>query len=545
MAKYRVDTDKGSYEVETADAAPVPGMEKLGGTPPGIPKIKGSQFPDGMRPGPNQVGRESNITDGGGGGNGPQIPAIVSRGLHQLARAIPSFSTSAKRGTSDLIEGTAKTLSPLAIPALVSAPIPVLGAAAVSTGAQQGGEYVAGRLGADEDTKRLVGNGLGLFGGFAGSRLPNTSPARFGSALWEAGKAGVKATPILGKAGKAFAQDLEKTAPDYVDPKVTRQAELTAQAGERAKARVQGTAEAKAKLKADAEAKIKADADAAKVADAEKARALAARVEATPGGPPEIPAQPPLPEVTPTPPADGRSPSGRLYGPREQQPLTPTPPPQRTALWQGNQSQPVAPPMTPQQPATGQLPSGRVPGTGEPAAAQPAPPVRTPLWQRSAPVPNAPIEMTPQQPPTPRAPRVVRDAPQQPAPQPSPPAVAPQPTPPAATPPVAAANGPSAPEGSAVIPPVAGRPNRYGDMGGKLGEQVARDAHAKDTAVAKYLTEIKVTQGQFRAADAAQKAKWAREANPKYKGYTDPDRIDDLANLLQPDAGPTLYQGKQ
>lgn len=398
--------------------------------------------------------------------------------------------------------------------------------------------------------------GAAITGGlYKGARAAAASPTgvRLAGAAKVGGGAALKATPMLGKGLKAAAAEFEKSSPDYVDPQIARQNELKTQTADRAKARVNAGAEAKAKLKADADAKLKADAEAARVAEETKRtdnrNALA--TEGRGAGAPRVANRgvatrgvgvPPQanPEITPMPPVDGKSFGGRLYGPREQQPLTPTPPPQRTALWQGNQSQPVAPQMTPQQRATGQLPSGRVPGTGEPAAAPPAPPVRTPLWQRSAPVPNAPIEMTPQQPPTPRAPRVVRDAPQQSAPQPAPPAVAPQPTHPAAV-----NGGPSAPEGSAVIPPVAGRPNRYGDMGGKLGEQVARDAHAKDTAVAKYLTEIKVTQGQFRAADAAQKAKWAREANPKYKGYTDPDRIDDLANLLQPDAGPTLYQGKQ
>lgn len=356
--------------------------------------------------------------------------------------------------------------------------------------------------------------GAAITGGlYKGARAAAASPT--GVRLAGAAKVGVgaalKATPMLGKGLKAAAAEFEKSSPDYVDPKIARQNELKTQTADRAKARVNAGAEAKAKLKAAADAKLKADAEAARVVEETKRtdnrNALA--TEGRGAGAPRVANRgvatrgvgvPPRanPEITPTPPVDGKSFGGRLYGAREQQPLTPT-----------------------------------------------TPPIRTPLWQRSAPVPNTPIEMTPQQPPTPRAPRVVRDAPQQPAPQAAPPAVAPQPTPPAATPPAAVNGGPSAPEGSAVIPPVAGRPNRYGDMGGKLGEQVARDAHAKDTAVAKYLTEIKVTQGQFRAADVAQKAKWAREANPKYKGYTDPDRIDDLANLLQPDAGPTLYQGKQ
>lgn len=366
--------------------------------------------------------------------------------------------------------------------------------------------------------------GAAITGGlYKGARAAAASPTgmRLAGAAKTGGTAALKATPMLGKGIKAAAADFEKSSPTYVDPKIARQAELKAQTADRATARVNAGAEAKAKLKSDAEAKLNADADAARVAEetkrTENRNALA--IEGRGAGAPRVAnrgvatrgvGMPPQanPEIAPTPPVDGKSFGGRLYGPREQQPLTPT-----------------------------------------------APPVRTALWQRSAPVPNAPIEMTPQQPPTPRAPRVVRDAPK---PALQAPVVAPQqaaapqpivPAPPVA-PPVAASSGPSAPEGSAVIPPVAGRPNRYGDMGGKLGEQVARDAHLKDTAVAKYLNDQKVTQGQFRAADPAQKARWAREANPKYKGYTDPDRIDDLANLLQPDApaapaGPTLYQGKK
>lgn len=582
MAKYRVETEDGkAYEVETEDSAQsatVPGMEKLGGSAPGAPKVPlpaalsatPSPGATSRRPTNQEVlgapakGMNAMLYGGEYSGRSrtsapsdeyrdPSFNIPVVSGMaegpsdivHGAAQMGADVSPTEKKngmtpqrnflqGGTRMLSGVAKTGSAMIPEAMAIAPTRTLfglGAGAVNAGLTYGGLKLAG---ADEDTANFGAATNGMLGGTAATSAGTPPPlGRMGEALWAGSKAVARATPMLGKGWKAASENFAKTAPDYVDPKVVAAAAKTPEA------RMRANAEARATVKAEGEAKLKADAEAKAVADKKRLTQTRAELAARGKGSDasratEIPAQPPLPDATATPPADGLSPSGRLYGPRPGAP--PTAPPTRTALWKGNQPSPAAPQMTPQQPATGQLPSGRIPGTGEPASAPPSPPARVPLWQRSAPVPNAPLQFTPQQPPVPQQPRMVvsRETPP----------VAPQPVAPA--PPVAA-SGPPAPEGSLVIPPAEGRPSRYANLGGKLGEQVARDAHAKDTAIAKYLTDQGVTQGQFRMADAAQKAKWAREANPKYKGYTDPDRIDDLANMLTPDApsGPALYKGNQ
>ena len=130
------------------------------GSPPGVPK---PPLPAGLT-GP-MAGEENSI---GGAGNEPGLPAIVNQGLHQLGHAIPAFANSWKRGASDVIEGTEKTLSPLAIPALLAAPATTIAGFAGGTGGGMAGRAMAKSAGASPETSDLIGDIAGIAGGGAG-----------------------------------------------------------------------------------------------------------------------------------------------------------------------------------------------------------------------------------------------------------------------------------------------------------------------------------------------------------------------------------------
>ncbi len=571
MAKYRVDTDKGSYMVETEDAPSVPGMEKLGGAPPSGPRValptelSRTSAPGSLSRKPtNQealgaptrgAGYDRTQTRGGGASDEYRDPSFEIPGISGQAQAIADVPTvtanigraptadESKRGQTRgnlaagniarAANGVMAAGTAMLPGAIAAAPARTL--VGVGTGAltKAGVDAVPVAKGY-EGYRDLAGDALALGTGMAASNFPGS---RLSSATQAGAKAAIKATPMIGKGVRAFAEDLAKTSPDYVDPKAVRQAELAAQTVERAKARVRATAEAKAKLKADAEVKAKADSDAKVAADKSKAARIGARVDATQGSTIPPTSTGPIPDVEPIP---GSLPSGRVPGTGEPNlPPLPEPPVPRVPLWQSLdvQATPSEPPAMAPPPSTRPtLPSGRVPGngTGEPPAMPPPAPPRASLYQKAMegrtpePIPEvAPPVAT--EPPRLRSGRIPGTGePKVSAPPIVQPAATVAPAPATQTP-----TGPSAPEGSLVVPPVEGRPSRYSNIGGKLGQQVADAAHAKDTAVAKHLASKGVTEEQFRAADDAQRAKWAREVNPKYKGYTDPERIDDLVRMLK------------
>lgn len=331
-------------------AAPsVPGMEKLGGSAPGIPKT-----PTGMAP----VGNEPNVTDGGGGGNGPQIPAIVNQGLHQLVRAVPSFSNSIKRGFSDLIEGGAKTAAPLAIPAAIAAPAVTLSGAVVGAGAQTGGEKLTTALGGSPDTARLVGDVAGAAGGMSTSPFRGIPMSRgFGAAV-DGLKAAVLEAPLIGKP-----------------------------------------------LRAGIDAMRHSFADAGGFTPRPAMRPIEDRTPIWQDNQP-APAPPPLVAQRP---AGGGLPSGRVPGTGEPNRAPQPAPFARSPIWdRGQVASNQEPFMPPQRPPAPVLPSGRVPGTGEPRTPPPTPPsTRIPIWQNNQPQISVP-EFTPQRPIAPQEPRPIQ-----------------------------------------------------------------------------------------------------------------------------------------
>ena len=103
--------------------------------------------------------------------------------------------------------------------------------------------------------------------------------------------------------------------------------------------------------------------------------------------------------------------------------------------------------------------------------------------------------------------------------------------------------GPSAAPGSVVLPPKEGVPNRYSEYASKEADNIRTAAHAKDTAVSTYLRNLGVDAEEFRAASEGQRQAWAKEVSKTYKGYSNPDRIEDLATMLTnepPDPGAIL-----
>lgn len=152
-----------------------------------------------------KAGEENSV---GGSGNEPGLPAIVNQGIHQIGRAVPAFANSVSRGTSNLVEGAAKTLSPLALAGAVAAPVATVGALAGSAAASAGGRAVAHRLGASPDTEQAVGDVAGLAGGGLG--------AKGGSMLQEA-------IPSTARAGENFQTAMKAAGPNPIDTTEARQ----------------------------------------------------------------------------------------------------------------------------------------------------------------------------------------------------------------------------------------------------------------------------------------------------------------------------------
>lgn len=111
-----------------------------------------------------KAGEENSV---GGSGNEPGLPAIVNQGIHQIGRSIPAFANSFARGASDLMEGAAKTASPLALAGAVAAPVATAGGIAGSYLGGKGGGALARAAHASPDTERAVSDVGSLAGGAA------------------------------------------------------------------------------------------------------------------------------------------------------------------------------------------------------------------------------------------------------------------------------------------------------------------------------------------------------------------------------------------
>lgn len=157
MAKtYEITLDNGKvYEIDVEDNAP-----------PSVPNP--------IRPGSSVLPGDLSTkweTNSGGSGNGPGLPSIVVKGIKKLLDAGPAFSNSPARGVSNTIEGLAETASPLAIPALIGAPIPTLLGGGLSALLGHGAQSAADSLHADPETSNAIGDVASLVGGGVGSKL--------------------------------------------------------------------------------------------------------------------------------------------------------------------------------------------------------------------------------------------------------------------------------------------------------------------------------------------------------------------------------------
>lgn len=170
MAKYRVDTDKGSYMVETEDApASVPGMEKLGGAAPPAPKMPGIGAGRDAKPIPADLDqnysapssfqnpRTGRIGTNRAPGNADPLTNFVDApvgGVSQMGEGVEQMSNPHPRpgntpgtmnpptptqqiagGASKVIRGAMKTSTPLLPGAIVAAPGAVIGGMVAGTGA--------------------------------------------------------------------------------------------------------------------------------------------------------------------------------------------------------------------------------------------------------------------------------------------------------------------------------------------------------------------------------------------------------------------------
>lgn len=186
MAKYRVTTDGGTYEVTTDEGAP-PSV----GNP--LTENK-SLIPQGLQPA-KEPDPWHHPTEG-----------LIGQGVSQVGQGIAALAQPDKqsryRGGSDIISGAGKALTPVAIgatlPAAISAPLPTALGIAGATAGGYGGSALAKEgaraINASPEGEQFAGDVGGLAGsmtGGIGGSLPRTT-AVAGGALkggWEGGAA--------------------------------------------------------------------------------------------------------------------------------------------------------------------------------------------------------------------------------------------------------------------------------------------------------------------------------------------------------------------
>lgn len=144
----------------------VPGMEKLGGTPPPA----GQYTP----PAPQEHTPFAEVDLPGA----PGMKYAAESG-NQIARGVEALAGGRNaRGASQIIRGTGKAIAPGLIGALPAAPVSTLAGLAAGGGAQYGTEKGLNALGIDPDTAALSGDIAGITAGGLGSRIgrPTTPP---------------------------------------------------------------------------------------------------------------------------------------------------------------------------------------------------------------------------------------------------------------------------------------------------------------------------------------------------------------------------------
>lgn len=159
------------WEKYTATQASVPGMERLGGTPPGPAKVPQIQEPEGSKA--LTQASKSAIT-------GPYFRAI--KGAATAIGPISPNETSKGRsaadirmgGASDVIRGGMEAAAPFVLPeAAMTAPIRTGLAIGAGAAAQYGGEKGSQALGAGPGASALVGDLAGIGAGGAVAAAPD------------------------------------------------------------------------------------------------------------------------------------------------------------------------------------------------------------------------------------------------------------------------------------------------------------------------------------------------------------------------------------
>jgi 2'-5' RNA ligase len=152
------DYAAGKYDRQ----ASVPGMEKLGGVPPGVPtpqlKLQYSDY------GKVPVSAMQPVQE-----PFETMPALeqIAQGGKKILTAGPTPTKSANvkqllSGGSDVIEGAFQAAGPAIIPALVAAPLEVAGGLIGMHVASKGTEEISKSLGAAPETSRFLGNAVAL-----------------------------------------------------------------------------------------------------------------------------------------------------------------------------------------------------------------------------------------------------------------------------------------------------------------------------------------------------------------------------------------------
>ncbi len=438
-----------------------------------------------------------------------RMDEVVSDGINGLSEGAMKLFGKGKTtderlgGASEMGRSALNSMgAPFLLRGAAAAPVRMVKGLAAAAVAHPVATKTAEVLGAGPGTQQFVGDAASILAGGAGSKAPSV-PVR---KLYGGGKGGTKELvynlPLVGRTIKSTVKGAQegyrKSDPNYVDPKVAIAAERDAQALVRTRDRVRVGAEERARIAAE-----KAAAEAALPRAPEVFRPNSSMRAKMPNAAPSSNAGMPTSSATPRPSTPAYGPDVTL-SPKTAPPVEVTPSPA-----------PVAP--TPFKPNPNILRKTRfTPSGGDPG------------------MPSArPVSVKPRS-----GPALYKSnaeaAPETPAVTPRPPQLPPDTAKTVAAP----SSGPSAPEGSTVIPPKPGV--KYDSHDIATMDKINASRVANDAKVSAYLKSEGITKSQWDKATPEQKRTWAKGAGSKSR-YDSPERIQHLAELLED--GPALYQG--
>lgn len=169
MAKYRVTTEGGTFDVTTDEAvsAPVSGIKSN--------RMSAPKDPSAYMNGPASASSSPDY------GLGPTIGGLakVGAGVKSLATGygLGGDPRSRRASSADILEGGLEAISPFAAPGLAAAPVKSALSLGAGTLVQAGAQASANALGADSDTSRVVGDVAGLGIGAGMHYLSNLPPS--------------------------------------------------------------------------------------------------------------------------------------------------------------------------------------------------------------------------------------------------------------------------------------------------------------------------------------------------------------------------------